>query len=115
MPTLDIGRWDPASREEDRVLDEVSDERFDRLAFAHRALDLVRPERMTIAVCEGRRRLVVEAGRMWGKAEGERWAMVSVPPTASRRAIALAVAGLAAGPGGRTATPYLLDVLLADA
>ena len=56
-----------------------------------------------------------DEGRMWGKAEGERWAMVSVPPTASRRAIALAVAGLAAGPGGRTATPYLLDVLLADA
>jgi hypothetical protein len=110
MPSLDLGRWDPSSREEERQADEVSTECFDRMAFARRALDLVRPQRMTIAVCEGTRRLRVEAGRMWGKGEGERWAMVCVPRTASRRAIAFAVVELA----GPTTDPYVLDVLLGE-
>jgi hypothetical protein len=108
MPSFDLGRWDPSSREEERLDEEVSTERFDRMAFARHALDLVRPKRMTIAVCEGTRRLHVQAGRLWGKGEGERWAMVCVPKTASRRAIAFAVVELA----GAAADPYVLDVLL---
>jgi hypothetical protein len=110
MPTLDLGRWDPSSREEERLDEEISTESFDRLAFTQRALELVRPKQMTIAVCEGSRRLRVEAGRLWGKGEGERWAMVCVPKTASRRAIAIAVVQLAGAP----ADPYVLDVLLGD-
>ncbi len=110
MPTLDLRRFDPASREEERVEESVSDERFDRVAFTHRALDLLRPKDMTIAVCTGTRRLRVEVGRRWGGRAKERWAMLCIPPTASRRAIVMAVAALADSPS----EPYVLDVLLAD-
>jgi hypothetical protein len=93
--------------EHDRAHAESSSERFDRVAFAERALALLRPPPHTIvAVCEGRSRVKVASGRTWGR-PGERWAMVSVPPNASRRAIALAVAEIA-----DASTPWALDVLL---
>ena len=95
----------------DRELDgtETSSERFDRMAFAERAVSLVKPANMRVAIAEGRSRVVVESGRMWGQSEGARWAMLCVPPTASRRAIATAVAALA----GPAPEPYVLDALLA--
>ena len=107
MPTyvIDIAR--------ERELDgtETSTERFDRMAFAERAVALVKPANMRVAIAEGRSRVVVECGRAWGHpSEGARWAMLCVPPTASRRAIAAAVAALAAS----EPEPYLLDALLAD-
>jgi hypothetical protein len=52
------------------------------------------PPRTTVAICSGRSKIRVEAGRLWGRS-GERWAMLVVPPDASRRAIALAVAEIA--------------------
>jgi hypothetical protein len=110
MPTFDATRLDGTAGEEDRLVEEVSAEPFDRLAFAQHALDLLRPRRMTIAVCEGVYRLRVQAGRVWGAPAGERWAIVSVPPTASRRAIALAVTQLV----GTGSDPYVLDVLLSE-
>jgi hypothetical protein len=108
----------------DRVVDETSDERFDRAAFARRALELVQPRRTTVAICEGAARMRVESGRMWGRprapADGasvvdaahgvERWALLAIPPRASRRAIALAVAQLAHGHRA-----YALDVLMGEA
>jgi hypothetical protein len=111
MPTLDLSRLD-ASEEERVLLEEGSRERFDRLAFALRAVEAVRPPRMTVAVCAARSKLRVEAGRLWGRGPKDAWAIVSVPPTASREAIAIAVSrlGLATGTG-----PYALDVLLAQA
>ena len=96
------------------ALVEQSSERFDRFAFAARALDLVRPERTRVVLCEGHARVRIESGRQWGLArEGgavERWAMLSIPPRASRRAIALAVAELAE----REPAAYVMDVLLRD-
>lgn len=114
----------------DRVVDEISDESFDRAAFARRAIDLVKPRRTTIAICEGAARLRVESGRVWGRprirtgASGrpdtpdaadageldERWALLAIPAQASRRAIALAVAQLARG-----TRAYALDVLMGEA
>lgn len=103
----------------DRVVDETSDERFDRGAFARRAIEIVRPRRMTVAICEGASRLRVESGRLWGRPQaeprdtedsGERWALLAIPAAASKRAIALAVAGLAHG-----ARAYALDVLMDEA
>jgi hypothetical protein len=121
MPTLDLSRLD-AAEEERVIVDEGSHERFDRVAFALRAVEAVRPARMTVAVCEGKTKLRVELGRTWGKSPKETWAMISVPPTASRQAIALAVSRLgiaAAGAFPRDARPepraYALDVLLAQA
>ena len=111
----------------DRVEGETSDESFDRAAFARRAIDLVKPRRTTIAICEGASRLRVESGRIWGRprarTEGavpteatdageldERWALLAIPARASRRAIAIAVAQLARAPRA-----YALDVLLGEA
>jgi hypothetical protein len=111
----------------DRAVDETSDERFDRGAFARRAIELVRPRRTTVAICEGAAHLRVESGRLWGRPQpaprdpddsgdggrerpGERWALLAIPADASRRAIALAVAGLAHG-----ARAYALDVLIHEA
>jgi hypothetical protein len=95
----------------ERELDgtETSFERFDRMAFAERAVSLVKPPGMRVAIAEGRSRVIVEAGRAWGRAENAQWAMLFVPPRASRRAIATAVAALAPSP----AEPYVLDTLLA--
>jgi hypothetical protein len=96
---------------------EQSSERFDRFAFAARALELVRLERTRVVLCEGHARVRIESGRQWGGARGpdgtaiDRWAMLSIPPRASRRAIALAVAELAP----REPAAYVMDVLLHDA
>ena len=100
---LDIGADRAAA------VDEVSDERFDRTAFARRAIDLVQPRRTTVALCEGASRLRVESGPIWGRG-GERWAMIALPARASRRAIALAVMQLAGS--GRA---YAIDVLMDEA
>jgi hypothetical protein len=101
-------RADWEIEEHDEAAAEASDEAFDRLAFAARALELLRlPARTTVAIYEGRARVRVATGRTWGKRD-ERWAMVSVPPNASRRAIALAIANIAA-----RGAPWALDVLLA--
>jgi len=91
--------------ERDLDLDETSDERFDRTEFAMEALDLLRPYRTTVAVCHGAR-LRVESGRAWGRGPDARWALLAIPPTASRRAITTAVAALAAAP-----RPYALALL----
>lgn len=103
MPRIEIERL-----EVDDELSQSSSEVFDRVAFAARALALVRPLRTTVAICEGSRRVKVEAGRQWGGEPGERWAVLSVPRDASRRAIALAVLDLANEP-----RPWALDVVVA--
>jgi hypothetical protein len=100
----------PGLEEQARIAHEVSDERFDRVAFALRALDLVAPARTRVCVCTGERGVHVEAGRRWGHHAGARWAMLVVPPRASRRAIAIAVASLA-----EDHAPWALDVLLHEA
>jgi hypothetical protein len=91
---------------------EVSRESFDRMEFALRALSLVRPARMTVALCASRSHLRVEAGRAWGKGEGARWALVCIPPSASREAIVAALAALGGEPAAGAGRPYALDVLL---
>jgi hypothetical protein len=102
-----LGLHDAFDRAE-RIVDETSDEAFDRTAFALRALDLVNPG-LTIAVCEGGARLRVESGPIWGQ-RNRRWALLAVPPKASKRAIALAVAELTPCPRA-----YALDVLMDEA
>jgi hypothetical protein len=96
----------------DRLVDETSEERFDRVAFARRALDLLRPARTTVAICEGNAassRTRIEFGPIWGRRPAERWAMLAIAPRASRRAIALAIAELTGIP-----RRYGLDVLMAE-
>jgi len=108
MPTLRSHHVLDVAREPEREVDETSDERFDRAAFARHALGLLRPPpRTTVAICDGAGRMHVSSGRVWGGAPGQRWAMLAIPAAASRRAITLAVAELASVP-----PPWALDVLL---
>ncbi len=86
-----------------------STESFDRVEFAERALALVRPPGTTVAICPGSRCVRVQAGRQWGAPLGDRWAILSVPMNASRRAIASAVLELGDGTVPR---PWVLDVLI---
>ncbi len=94
----------------DRVQDVAPSgaEVFDRMAFAARALSLLRLPNTKIALCEGSRAFAL-SGRQWGGAPGERWAIVSVPRYASRRAISEALLSLSPPDLHR---PWALDVLL---
>ncbi|HEU4413118.1 MAG TPA: hypothetical protein VFS43_48200 [Polyangiaceae bacterium] len=82
-------------------------ERFDRLAYAARILRLLAPRDLTVALCPGTERLTVREGREHAPGRPPRWAMVAIPPDASRVHIALALARLT----GRHEEPYLIDVL----
>ncbi len=95
----------------ERQLAEEDDEVFDRMAFAAFALDLLAVKRTRVVLCEGQTRVRLESGRAWGRGPGERWAMLTVPRRASRRAIALAVVQLAHG----QPIPYAFDILLGEA
>lgn len=92
--------------EVDRFASETSQEPFDRMAFARRALELARPVQTRVALCEGAGRLRVQVGPVWGR-RPERWAVLAIPAQASRRAIALAVAELAP-----PRSAYLYDLLV---
>src|SRR5262249_8331368 len=89
---------------------ESSTEVFDRLGFAERALRALGPRGLRVALGSARVRLHVETGRLGASAPGIRWAFVAIPPTASRRSIALALAAAA----GERVIPYALDALLAE-
>lgn len=88
---------------------ELGDERFDRVAFALRALEILKPRGMTVAVFQSRFALRIERGRDWGGGPDATWAMVSIPPDATRENIILALTELS----GLPVTPWLLDTLLA--
>lgn len=103
---------DPLGEEElERIAEVESDEEFDRLAFARRALDLVDPGRTRVVLCPGSRQVRLDTGRAWGRASPTRWAVFWVPLRASRRAIALAALELSEG----TSPPYALDALISHA
>jgi len=104
MPRIEIERFE----EVDEAF-QTSTESFDRIAFARRALALVRPPSTTVAICAGARHVSVESGRQWGGAPAERLAVLAIPPNASRRAIAAAVLELT---GAGPARPWALDVLI---
>jgi hypothetical protein len=83
---------------------------FDRIAFAMRALDRLRPKRMKVAVYSAVSKLRVESGKDHRRGEGARWAIVGIPPHASREHIAYALASLL----GVASVPYAVQMLLAD-
>lgn len=96
---------------EQRHLEYRDHDEFDRIAFAMRALHRLRPKRMKVAVYETVSALHVESGRDFQRGEGATWAMVGIPPHASREHIAYALAELA----GVESVPYAVQMLLADA
>lgn len=82
---------------------------FDRLAFAMRALRRLRTGKMTVAVYSAVNALQVERG-LDRRKDGASWALVGIPPHASREHIAYALAELA----GVESVPYAVQMLLAD-
>ena len=84
---------------------------FDRIAFAMRALSILRPKNLTVAVYEGRHEVEVDRGRAWGRGPGKQWAMVAIPSHASRESIVVALAELA----GVADVPYVIETLLSSA
>lgn len=83
-------------------------EEFDRIAFAVRALRKLKPRRMRVAVYEARSGLRVSSGADHGG--DRRWAMVGIPPHASREHIAYALAELA----GVESVPFAVQMLLVE-
>ena len=82
-------------------------ERFDRIAYALEAFRLLSPPRVTVAIYRAGLRLRLERGRDLRAGAGATWATLGIPPHASRRQIALAVADLA----GLAGVPYVVDLL----
>ena len=94
-----------------RLFQEYEDPReFDRMAFAMRALRRLRPRRMKVAVYQAVSSLHVKSGADFGRGEGATWAMVGIPPHASREHIAYALVELA----GVASVPYAVQMLLAE-
>lgn len=94
-----------------RLFQEYQDpSEFDRMAFAMRALRRLRPRRMKVAVYQAVSSLNVQSGADFGRGEGATWAMVGIPPHASREHIAYALVELA----GVASVPYAVQMLLAE-
>ncbi len=97
--------------ERDVLLEYEDPSDFDRIAFAMRALDVLRPKRVKVAVYQAVSALQVASGRDYRGREGAGWATVGIPPHASREHIAYALAELA----GVTSVPYAVQAILASA
>jgi hypothetical protein len=92
--------------EERRAPTRVSTEEFDRVAFARRVLDVLRPRGVRVLLRDGRHEFVVEQGRLW-TADDARWAIVAIPRFASREEITWSLVELI----GYTPGPYRFDVM----
>jgi len=91
-----------------RIVEYHDPEDFDRIDFAMRALDVLRPKRLRIAVYQAVSTMQVEAVEDLTR-KGYRVASVGIPPHASREHIAYALAELA----GVASVPYVVRTLLA--
>jgi hypothetical protein len=91
-----------------RHFETADPEEFDRLEFARRALRMLRPPGLTVGVYRRHAELRIVCVRDLRRGEGARWAMVGIPPRASRAQIAHALADLA----GAADVPYMVDLLV---
>lgn len=106
------GRDEPVDEERQVFrLEHRDTERFDRIAFAIRVLGVLDPSRMSVAVYRSTLDLHMEHGRDLAGGPDAGWAIVGIPPHASRRTIAYALAELA----GQESVPFLVDVLVQSA
>ena len=106
-------RDEPAFLELDveRRYDAIDSEDFDRIGFAIRALEVLAPPHMTVAVYPGRTDLNIVRGRDLSRGAEASWAIVGIGRHVTRQRIALALAELA----GLAETPFVVDLLLAAA
>lgn len=85
----------------------VTHDPFDRIRFARRVIDVLRPPHLAVLIRHGHRVLRVETGEDWAR-PGRAWATVAIPRDATRADIVLAMLDLV----GAREDPYWLDVLL---
>ncbi|HVK70400.1 MAG TPA: hypothetical protein VM694_38370 [Polyangium sp.] len=104
--TLQDARFEEAAPR--RLVEYHDSEEFDRIDFAMRALDRLRPKRLRIAVYKTVSTVEIETVEDLSR-EGYRIASVGIPPHASREHIAYALAELA----GVASVPYVVRTLLA--
>ena len=83
---------------------------FDRIAFAMRALRRLRTRQMRVVVYTTMSTLQVERGNDPRRGKGATFALVGIPPHASREHIAYALAELV----GVASMPYAVQALMAD-
>jgi hypothetical protein len=93
-----------------RQFDRSSRGRFDRIAFALRAVELLRPGSTTVIVYRSTR-LHVEQGRDLRRGNHARWAIVGVPTDASAESIALALTEIE----GVSSGPFIFDLAMTAA
>lgn len=92
---------------ESQVRFEATDEeRFSRLDFALRVLDILNPK-IHVTLYSALRHLQIHRGRDFARGPDESWALVAIPPKASRYHIAFALAELA----GKANHPYVVDLV----
>jgi hypothetical protein len=87
----------------------IDTEDFDRIGFAMRALELLAPPHLTVAVCRGCIDLNIVRGRDLARGAPAGWAIVAIGRHVTRQRIALALAELV----GHGQTPFVVDLLLA--
>lgn len=85
----------------------VEHEFFDRIRFARRVLDVLRPPALSVLIRHGHRAMRVESGEDWAR-PGTAWATLAIPRDATRADIVLTLLELV----GAHDDPYWLDVLL---
>ncbi|MCS6901312.1 MAG: hypothetical protein RMJ98_16770 [Myxococcales bacterium] len=86
---------------------EYDQEAFNRVNYAKELLRMLKVRRR-VAICVGTERLRFERGGLPGAPEQKPWAILSIPPDASRAHIALTILQLA----DRSSDPFLLDLML---
>ena len=92
---------------ESQVRFEAKDEeRFSRLEFALRVLDILNPK-VHVTLYSALRHLQIHRGRDFARGPDASWALVAIPPKASRYHIAFALAELA----GKADHPYVVDLV----
>jgi hypothetical protein len=82
------------------------EERFSRLDFALRVLDILNPN-VHVTLYSALRHLQIHRGRDFARGPDASWALVAIPPKASRYHIAFALAELA----GKADHPYVVDLV----
>jgi hypothetical protein len=104
-------REEPAFHERDveRRYDAIDYEDFDRIGFAMRALEVLAPPHMTVAVYPGCIDVNIVRGRDLSRGAGASWAIVGIGRRVTRQRILLALAELA----GHAKSPFVVDLLLA--
>jgi hypothetical protein len=110
----DLGSRLDLGREESLVRSLSHDQRsaagFDRLAFALRAIQLLRPRAIDVAVYRSTH-LHVMQGRDLSRGGETRWAIVGIPNNASAESVALALLELT----DLSRRPLALELALAEA